>query len=176
VAGGPSARSFDLNLLSGKTVVAVNDAVFRLEAHAFAVAPILSICSLDNTWIRRHRDYLSSFAGEKFFALPLETWPDCARIPGATYLQWSHQSGLSEDPGFLETGGHSGYGAVNLAYLKRARSIHLVGYDLDPSEKSHFEEWAKAYGSMIPQLQKRGVAAHNHNPKSFITAFPKVPA
>lgn len=171
VAGGRSARRFDLDRLSGKTVLAVNDAVDILPG---AIRPAAAVFSLDNRWIRRRRDFLSRFPGEKFLAVPLETWPDCAGIPGAVYLGWSHQNGLSENPGIIATGGNSGYGAVNVAYLKHAQVIHLVGYDMHPQDNEQFLHWAPRFRAMLPQFKQRGISVINHNPDSSIDAFPTV--
>jgi hypothetical protein len=168
VAGGPSARSFDFSTVRGKALLAVNDSILLLDHLKTAVA----VFSLDHRWIRRHRDFLSRFEGERYLALPLETWPDCGGIPGTTYLQWSHADGLSEDPGFICTGCNSGYGAINLAFLKGARSIFLVGYDMDPTGKPIFSRWAPLFRNMLPQLKARGVRVVNLNPQSYIDAFP----
>lgn len=167
VAGGPSARGFDFSRLRGETVLAVNDAV----DHFLPPGVPAAVFSLDNNWIRRRRVFLAGFPGEKYLALPLETWPDCADIPGAVYLRWEHADGLSDDPGAINTGGNSGYGALNLAYLKHAREIHLIGYDMDPGDFDQYYHWALAFPRALPQLQGRGARVVNHNPQSFITCF-----
>jgi hypothetical protein len=174
VAGGASSAAFDYSQL-GKTVLAVNDGIYRvssarpdlLRSGLSAVA----LFSLDNGWVHSHRHFLSEFPGEKFVALPLETWPECAGIDGVQYLQWGFQSGLSEDPGVLNTGGNSGYAAINLAYLKRASRIHLIGYDMDPSHDEKYEQWIPRFRTMRTQLEARGVTVINHNPHSFVDAF-----
>jgi len=45
-------------------------------------------------------------------------------------------SNLSDDPGAICSGGSSGFGAVNLAWLKRSRRMILLGFDYD-TEKGH---------------------------------------
>lgn len=170
VAGGPSAKAFDLQSLAGKQVLAVNDPIFWPALMKRSTA----VLSLDNNWVRQHRYFLEVFEGERYIALPQETWPDCAGIPGAKYLQWGHDGGLSEDPGVIHTGGNSGYGAIGLAYLKGAKEIHLVGYDMDPADGEKYEHWAPQFRSMLPQLETRGVRVLNHNPRSFVDAFPRV--
>jgi hypothetical protein len=171
IGGGPSAGSFDLESLRGKNILAVNDSIDRLLS---LVPPELPpVFSLDNRWIRRRLDFLASYSGEKYLAVPLDTWPDCGGIPDATYLRWSHADGLSEDPEVVCTGCNSGYAAVNLAYLKGAQEIHLVGYDMDPKDNDAYEYWASLFHTMLPKLNARGVRVTNHNPRSFVTAFPK---
>jgi len=168
VANGPSVHNFDLFSLHGKTVLAVNEASFLLEALGLATV----VFSLDNRWIHRRRDFLERFVGEKYLAVPLETWPECGGISGAIYLQWSYEKGLSDDPGIVCTGGNSGYGAINVAYLKHAKTIYLVGFDMDPSGKEEFEQWIPRFRTMLPQLEAHRVRVLNLNPNSHVDAFP----
>jgi hypothetical protein len=114
------------------------------------------------------------FTGEKYLAVPLETWPECGGVPGAVYLRRSHEAGLSNDPGALCTGGNSGYAAINLAYLKGAETIHLVGYDMDPKMDDKYRQWIPRFRTMLPQLRRKDVTVLNHNKNSFIDAFPFV--
>ena len=174
VACGPSGKSFNLARANGKTVVPINSAVHReypesAGHHWFQLA----IFSADPDWVRGNRYLLATQLGENHACVALDTHPDLANIPGVTYLQRCHEDGLSDDPAFLCTGGNSGYAAVNLAYLKGAKDIHLVGFDMDPSTDPKFEQWIPRFRTMLPQLQKAGVRVTNHNPHSFIDAFPK---
>lgn len=167
VASGPSASKFDLGRLRGKRVIAVNDACFMVSsASSLAVAAF----SLDNDWVRGHRDFLTASRWLKYVALPLETWPDCAGIPGVTYLRWGYEAGVSDDPAVVNTGGNSGYGALNLAWLMGARYIHLVGYDMDGAEEK-YRQWVPRFAAAAAQLRVRGVTVVNHNPRSAITVF-----
>lgn len=170
VAGGRSALNFDLSRLNGKRVVAVNDALFRVGR--FPALQVTSF-SCDNNWIREHRRFLTRSRCEKYLAVPLETWPDCGGIDGVTYLRWSHADGLSNDPTAVCTGGNSGYAAINLAWLKGAATIHLLGYDMNPADNAYYAEWALRFHTMLPQLARRGVKVVNHNHESFIDTFPK---
>jgi hypothetical protein len=160
--------------MRGQTVCAVNDAAIRLYPLRQQFAS-LSVFSLDSVWVNKNCKFLADFDGEKFVALPLDTFPECDGIPGVTYLQWSTKPGLSDDPGVICTGGNSGYGALNLAYLKKARYINLVGYDMHPADKPHFPIWSAMFQEAVPQLRKNGVLVLNFNPHSNIHAFPKVP-
>lgn len=172
VAGGPSARRFDPSALDNKNVLAVNDAIHRLISSR-SLTPAVAVFSADHRWVRRNRVFLESFGGEKYFSIALDTWPDCMGISGATYLHRGYGGGLSEDPRALEVGGNSGYAAINLAYLRGAQSIHLVGFDMLPADGEKFQHWAPRFRTMIPQLTARGVQVLNHNPDSAIDAFQK---
>jgi len=175
VGGGPSNQIFfdhSDSLCEELHVLVLNDAVYRIpERYHKSV----SFFTLDSRWVRRNREFLNSFAGEKYVALPLDTFPECAGIKGVTYLQWAHFGGLSDDPAFVCTGGNSGYAAINLAYLKGAQQIQLFGYDMHPDDHVLYEQWSPRFRSMIPQLKKRGVTVINRNPDSYIDAFPKFP-
>lgn len=167
VAGGDSARHFDFSRARGAVLV-VNDAIFLVALQGLATA----VFSVDSNWVRRRRVFLDSFAGEKYLAVPLETFPECGGVRGAAYLRWSHQAGLSDDPGAVCTGGNSGYAAINLAYLKGARVIHLAGFDMEDAD-DRFRQWIPRFRTMLPQLSARGVTVINHNPRSAIDAFPR---
>lgn len=174
VAGGPSARAFDLDRLAGKKVVAVNDAVGLFPMATF-LAGNVSIFSADKDWVTRNRCLLALPFAQNYVAIPELPWLHFA-VPSVIYLIRSHEAGLSDDLRYLCTGGNSGYAAINLAYLKRATEIHLVGYDMDPNERGNgdkFAEWAPKFRDMLPQLKARGVTVINHNPDSYIDAFEK---
>lgn len=133
-----------------------------------------AVFSLDPDWVRADRKLLETCEGERYVAVALDTHPDLANIPGVTYLQQRHEPGLSDDPRYVHTGGNSGYAAINLAYLKHAKRIHLVGYDMvgrNGVERDKFRDWAPRFDSMLPQLKAAGITVINHNPDSAITAF-----
>lgn len=165
VARGPSVRRFDYQRLVGKQVIGVNTFVLGLDRAA-------AICSIDPRWIASHRVLLSKYEGEKYLALPVRSHPDCAGIPGATYLEQCHERGLSDFARAVCTGGNSGYAALNVAVFKRAKDIHLVGFDMDPKDGEKYLQWAPLFRSMRPQLDRLGIQVTNHNRNSFIDAFP----
>ncbi len=172
VAAGPSHKQIDPSSLAGRTVLAVNDAAFLFSPGA-SQPKTVSIFSADPRWVCGNRSFLEEFSGERHFALALDTWPECGGVPGAVYLQWADHDGLSDDPGALAMGGNSGYAAINLAYLKGARTIHLVGYDMHPlrGDADKFAQWAPRFRTMLPQLNAKVVRVLNHNPASAVDAF-----
>lgn len=175
MAGGNSAKAFDYSCLRGKRVLAVNDSVFMISTLQVALLAV-AVFSADAHWAIRHCDFLNGFRGEKYLAVPLETWPACDGIPGATYLRRCYREGLNlnlETPSVC-TGGNSGYAAINLAVLKGAKEIHLVGYDMDPAEGDKYRQWIPRFRTMLPQLRLCGVQVWNHNRDSYIDAFQKI--
>lgn len=164
-------------------VVAINGAVMRAPCH--------TAFSADHTVIQEGRATARAFkslvAGGYEVILAMETQD---RLPGAIHVERRLHSGLSDDPKIIRIGGTSGSGAVNLAYLKRAQQVFLLGYDYDrlgahfisydpPDDPAYclqiqWAMWAAHYDSMLPQLKASGVEVINCNPDSVISAFPKM--
>lgn len=189
VGGGPSLHGFDFGQLRGKFhVLAVKGVMFDLP---WADAGF----GLDLPDFRDWAERLGSLPFPVFWAFPGQT-PTSGlrgRLPeNVTALRRSRAEGLSDDPGMIHAGGTSGYGALNLAFLKQAKQIVLLGFDYKPGPKGewrHNSEHYKSHGSQSPdalaswvkpfdaaavQLKARGVTVLNANPGSLVTAFPRV--
>ena len=184
IGGGPSLKGFDLERLRGCTTVAVNDSALHAPWTATA------LFSLDRKWMSERRETIQAFSGEVYLAVADDFSFDEA-TSNATYLLRQRNSvGLSTDPGVIHMGGgNSGFGAFNLAFLKRARKIVLLGYDYRnahyhwfkdypwsrPGSSTHsalYGNWAKQFSYCAGQL--RGVTVLNASATSAITAFPKI--
>ena len=88
----------------------------------------------------------------------------------------------------INTGGNSGYQAVNLAFLFGGSPIYLLGYDMKPADNgalhwhpdhadrnpgpNQLQCWAQTFGGMAPDLDAAGVSVVNCTPGSAITCFP----
>lgn len=181
IGGGPSARSFNFRNAPCRKILAINEAIFRLPAPWLLPSPLpgandaASVFSLDSSWVHRRRDFLSKYPGEKYVAVILETFPECDNIPGVKYLTLGFGEGLSEDPDVIH-GTNSGFGALNLCYLKGTHKIYLIGYDMNPDDIGEYESWRRQFMSIVPQLKAKGVEVLNLNSDSSIEAFPKVNA
>ncbi len=169
VAGGPSARNFDLSRAYGDVVLGVNDAALNAR---FWSHPGSAFATCDPDWIKKHRTLLKLFGGERFLAVALDTWPECGGIPGATYLTRENGDGLSEDFECVRTGGNSGYMALNVALHKGAKEIHLVGFDMDDGSEK-YAQWIPRFRTTRQQLDAAGVKVINENPRSAVDAFEK---
>lgn len=123
VGTGPSLQGFEFNRfdIAGVRVLAVKEAIWDLP---FADC----VFGLDRPWINRQADKLRTIATPKVFAVEPECGP-CAEIEGALYILRSRFPGLSDDPAVIQSGGNSGFGAFNYAYLKRAKRVALFGFD-----------------------------------------------
>lgn len=101
------------------------------------------------------------------------------------------RTGLSLSPGRLNTGGNSGYQAVNLAVLLGAARIILLGYDMKPSatgalhchpdhpdrnpHAAQLALWAGRFRSMLPDLGRMKVEVVNCSRETAIDCFPQAP-
>lgn len=182
VGTGPSLKGFDLGRfdIAGVRVLAVKEAIWDLP---FAEC----VFSLDRPWINRQADKLRAIATPKVFAVEPEHGP-CAEIEGALYILRSRFAGLSDDLAVIQSGGNSGFGAFNYAYLKRAKRIALFGFDYlagghycqeryhwqtpDHNER-YWRNWGDNFNDCKTQLKRAGVAVMNASPSSTVSAFQK---
>jgi hypothetical protein len=181
VGGGPSLRDFNFHrLLSFNAwLVGVNESIFSLPRCDAGV-------TVDKVFVEKRFDRLKAkiATGTEMII----STPAPIRHIAATVLHRQLTNKLSDEPNTLITCGTSGYGAINAAYLKRARRILLLGYDYSADGLHHHEEyewykppkradcwsfWADLYKSMMPQLEAAGIEVYNGSPKSVIKVFKK---
>jgi len=183
IGGGPSLAGYDLTDLRARgRVVGTN--------RAAELVPCDATFTLDQTFIKNRADELARWAlDQEVFAAMDVGWfdPDGNEsIPGVTYLRRIHGTGVGTDPGIIVNGLNSGYGALCLAILKRARDIFLLGYDLRENAHWHdgypwqkrgggmsiyYDRWAARFADIRRDLPG-GVTVWNCNPSSAVTAFP----
>jgi len=146
--------------------------------------------TLDTTFLRERATALRAWARdhEVYAAVP-EDWSDTL-IDGVKYLERRNGTGLSGNQSVITNGLNSGYGALNLAVLKRARKVYLLGFDLVEPSKSepthwhggyawgnrsshkYYGRWADKFRAAAEDCKSLGVEVINANPRSAITAFP----
>lgn len=181
VGGGPSLRNFPFSRLRGRTVVAINDAILHLP---WATAAF----SADTPWMNHRQKEIMEFHGERYLCIAPDS--EVCRSPGVEFLWKIRLPGLSTQPDCLHLNGTSGAAAINLAVLKGAKKIWLLGYDgakgaehwfdgypwqAPSSDPRLYPLWNSHFHSMLPQLGEMGVEVLNCNLDSAIDAFPKVP-
>ena len=138
-------------------IVAVSDA-YRL----LPLADILYSC--DSFWWDKH-DGVKEFKGEKWSSQGddkshNDDKRDCADKHGLRLVRGRAGAGFSTDQSYINYGSNSGFQAVNLALLKGATKIVLVGFDMRVvNNKTHF------FGSHPPGLRD------NTQFQGFIKAF-----
>lgn len=191
IGGGPSLEGFDFSKLDGR----------KLGANKSAwVADCDAMCTLDQHFARMARQDIEKFVldgGEAYLAMPPNE-NDHVPIPGATYVVRRRNGGLSDDPRDLY-GVNSGYACLGLAYLKGAKEIALLGFDMkakidrkgsligthwhggyqwhNSSNHRYYDRWASNFEKAAQQLSKVGANVVNFvgSNGSAITAFPTAP-
>lgn len=186
VGGGTSLKGFDF-------------ASLRDRGHVLAVKqswrdlPFAEACfGLDRAWQEWAKPDLIALAQRMPLWIAVE--PELkaryvGQIAGARYLRMvSTSERLSEAPHTIESGGNSGFGAFNFAFLKRARRVVLLGFDYGPSHYDpsgytprpldhnlrYMQGWADVFGRALPQIQRAGMIVLNGSPASKVGAFPKM--
>ena len=176
VGGGPSLLAADVAACRGKAfVLAINNAV-HLAPWAEAVL------GGDLKWWKWNRG-LPRFTGRRFtcHGTAQKAFPDLERF------RISALTGLDLTPGWVCSGGNSGYAAINIAVHLGARQILLLGYDMQPSDTGadhwhapHPDGTHPGYGLCLPRftslvdpLAALGIDVVNCSRVSAMTIFPR---
>jgi hypothetical protein len=184
IGGGPSLSGFALDTLCGLGhCIGINQSMFDI--------PVAAGISIDQRFILERHQELAEFAQTtQLYLAPGDRF--CRTVDpvaGAIYLRSEFMQGLSTSPDLLHTGGTSGYAALNLAVLKRARKIVLLGYDYGviggrhhyhddyfwhrPEDQS-WQSWARHFDSAAIQCRELGIEVINASPRSAIECFSKM--
>jgi hypothetical protein len=187
VATGPSLAGFDLNRLKGLCrVIAIKEMIFDLPWADEGFG-------LDLTWMAKGRRQKELDACRIPLVLAVPNEGLAMDLPseraGITFIERKRGEQLSDDRRYIYAGGTSGFGALNLPYLRGAKDWFLFGYDYaTPGGKHHCDErrypnaqnhghwvaWARKYNLIADQIARAGIRVWNASPDSAITAFAKV--
>jgi hypothetical protein len=112
------------------------------------------------------------------------------KVDGAKYIMSIKEQGLSLSTAYLHKGATSGYAALGIAVLKRARKIILLGFDYGVSgSRHHYHEsypwhhrasdmswkvWAEKYEVAASDCWSLGIEVLNASPSSCLTCFKKI--
>jgi hypothetical protein len=135
VGSGPSMTAELGERCRGHHVIAVNDA-WKLVPFA----DVLYACDAQWWDCKDH----AGFAGEKWTSISNDDNPenaDCATRHGLKLIRgkYDDDAGFSFTPGLIHFGHISGFQAVNLALLRGAKRIILLGFDMRMvGGKAHF--------------------------------------
>lgn len=186
VGGGPSLEGRDLSDLRARgRVLGVN--------RAAELVPCDATFTLDQTFLDRRSADLAAWAaaGQEVYAAVPDGWLTRGNpvVAGVRYVLRVEGTGIGR-PDAMVNGKNSGYGALCLAVLKRARRIYLLGYDLRTADRDshwhdgypwqnnrcqvYYEKWARRFDEIRDELPD-GVRVFNCNPGSVIDAFPFAP-
>jgi hypothetical protein len=112
------------------------------------------------------------------------TYPE---LPNARWVRAKRGNHLSTEPGRIGVGGHTGFVAINLALLKRAKRIVLIGFDMRGphwhggyewsagNDGRYYRKWAASMADLALDAGKFGAEIVNASAESTIEAFPKQP-
>lgn len=183
IGTGGSMKGFDFDRLGGCRVLAVKEAWRDLPSAD-------AIFGLDIPWMNWAARELAALSkrADVVLAVPDQ---DLALTPieGPLWLKRTSKcDALSDDPTTIESGGNSGFGAFNFAYLKGAKQIVLFGFDYGgghycedryvtrpPNQNARYMAgWARNFDATRAQLDRAGVSVLNASPSSLVDAFPKV--
>lgn len=185
IASGPSLTQSDVDAAKRLNAIAINDN-YRL-CHW---ASVLYAC--DPHWWEWHRNdpKLETFAGEKW--TQTESWTeDQKRYIGERHrLNWIKslcEPGLSVDKSVIHQGSNSGIQAINLAYHFGAKTIVLLGFDMQATGGkdhwfgSHPNNASPIYDQLIPrfdfiarQCQDIGLQIINATRSSALKCFERM--
>lgn len=139
----------------------------------------------DHQWWDRYGEEAQAFAGEK--------WTCDSRAAQRFKLNRVKVGighGLCREPGKVNSGGNSGYQAVNLAWHFGARQIVLLGFDMHRNSgahwhgehegmlsapASHIAVWRNRFESLAQDLRADGVSVVNATEGSALQWFPRMP-
>ena len=182
IGGGPSLAGFNFERLRGRFhVLAVNASIWTLP---WADAGF----SLDGRLFGSWWNKLSTAKYQIYWALhPQALGRLTDPAANVTSIKLLPGTGLSQDPAAV-FGGTSGFGALNLTYLKRAKDVRLFGFDYQASgvvwhyneelyddhrqqQPDNWRAWAAEFAFISPQLKSAGIRVVNASPHSLIDCF-----
>lgn len=179
-AAGPSMARVDLQLL--KRFRSWNVMVVNCSFRLLPDAEVLYAGDLQ--WWERYGEEAAAFQGEKW------TRDEHAALRyRLRRVVRKNGPGLCRERGCVNSGGNSGYQAVNLAYHFGARRMVLLGFDMHRREGGHWhgehvrmlsapaqhiEVWKREFDAIAFDLRVEGVQVVNATPGSALECFPKM--
>lgn len=183
-ASGPSLTQEDVDSLKGQNVIVINT-TYKLAKWA----KVLYAC--DPRWWRWNEG-AKDFEGERWTQFSgmgkegkLENYIEQNGLSefDLNYIRSVPNSGISEDSDYIYQGSNSGIQAINLAYHFGARSICLLGYDLQATGgKNHWHEdpevdqakwskWIPLFDRVAEDAKKLGIPIVNCTRETALTQF-----
>jgi len=177
IASGPSLEKHYIP--AGAILAGCND--------AYKMYPNLDLLyAADVKWWRKNYHLIKKLNIPEL-CVPNERY---AEETGITHIKGKGARALSTDPNQIHFASNSGFQLFNIAFLKGANPIILLGYDCTyDGDKAHWfgshqpelrdppkemNRWAEAYNRSLPILEKHGIKVYNCSSISAIKAFPKM--
>lgn len=186
IGNGPSLKDFDYERLRGAFhVLAVKGAMFNVPFADLGFGLDIPRYLEWQGMLNAVRTMPVYWATPKIKYLGAGPHAPCVR-----FLKRLDHPDMSDDPSAICSGGTSGFGALNVAWLKRAKRIVLLGYEYNadvgghadtrayimsrPQDGDRWNEWAKNFGRIRRRIDLAGIKIINAAPASRIAAFPKM--
>jgi hypothetical protein len=186
VGGGPSLFGFDFKRIAGKRhIIAVNQAMFDVHAECAV--------TVDHAFVRNRVYDLKHYAKFRPLYISIGNDPQKLGLPDiddAIYIKSEFLPGLSEDPSMLHKGSTSGYAALGIAALKKAKLVILLGFDYSVTPDRHhyhnqypwhhkandqsWHMWTTKYEPAARHCLERGITVLNASPQSALPYFQKI--
>lgn len=179
IGGGPSLRDYDFSWLANKNTICVNASFLHVPNPSV-------IYWSDSYFYDRFANRLINYSCYKVTNKPKKLYDNVYVYRNTGII------GLETDPTGLKSGNNSGYAAINLAFHLGAKTIYLLGYDMD--NMGHYRHFHKEYiysnhvdhnlykdrmiphfSSLVEPLKERGVEVINANMNSKLECFTKIP-
>lgn len=169
VAGGPSLKEFDFRQLADRNVIAIN------RAHKFLPRAKVLWWTDARYWRRAGaslRDHPARWKATGNLEYRLKELP---RTGIEQYL-FTGATGFDECPEHLRHGWNSTYAAMHLAAHLGAKSIILLGVDLQHvagKVACDADKWRVSFNTLAPILAAKNIAVINGSPNSALTVWPR---
>jgi hypothetical protein len=192
----PDWQGHDVAIIaSGPSTKGANVAALKGRMHAIAIKENVDVCKwadvvygCDAAWWK-NKIGLPKFSGLKVsWARDLATdYPDIRFVD----LDKESNDILTDRPGFMGSGGNSGFQALNLAVQFGVARVLLIGFDMHDRSGVHwygrnngpgrnnpcednFRRWRVAFRRAAPVLAAMGVSVVNASQISDLQCFPKM--
>jgi hypothetical protein len=176
IASGPSLTIDQVDYCRQRArVIAINDC-YKLAPWADAF-----FASDSRWWDKYHADLATVSQGGQMWTMQ----ELAAKTHNIKLAPAQFEKGLSEKPGYINHGTHSGFQAINLAHQFGASKIVLIGFDCKYAgdgkrhwfgshpkgwgDANHIQRWIESYRTI-----KTSVPIINASLDSAVDAFPKM--
>jgi hypothetical protein len=187
LASGPSLTREQCEAVRGRCrVIAVNNQGIDTDCDGVrvpAMAPWADILfAADAKWWRCYHERALKFAGRKVTIRTTLPWPEVYSLTPAF-----ERTSYDPRPGYIVTGGNSGYMAVHLAVQLGARRILLLGFDMKSgangrrhwfgshpgklNSKGSYATWRSAFEKFARVLDHMQVEVVNCTPGTALRCF-----
>lgn len=188
IGGGPTVKKQNLQLLSGKHVICLNN--------AYSIYPdALALYWADESWVERHLDsvnaHTAKFRFHSKFHISNKYLENESRlgIGKSILLKRTGDKGIDNNIDNVR-GNNSGAHILNLLHNCKVKKIVLLGYDMKLIDsKTHWHDghglpirpqvyadmFIPSIASMAPILKNAGIQVINASPNSDLKCFEKIP-